>query len=248
MNPNQFTSYSIDRSNSILLVGDEPIVDRMKDLIQNLDTEQSGSSTLKVKYLKYADAKSLEKILKNLSENLSAQDRSTSKITTSIEAHEGTNSLVISADPEVMTAIEDVIASLDIKRAQVLVEAIIVEISDTLAKELGVQILFSGDGSDTPIVSQRFGNPNPDLTAIVGGEVYDTTSGSSSIPTAAQSLLTLDGFAAGVGKYKKDEKSFAAILNVLRKDTDSNVLSTPSILTMDNDCLLYTSPSPRDPE
>ena len=235
MNPNQFTSYSIDRSNSILLVGDEPIVDRMKNLIQNLDTEQSGSSTLKVKYLKYADAKSLEKILKNLSENLSAQDRSTSKITTSIEAHEGTNSLVISADPEVMKAIEDVIASLDIKRAQVLVEAIIVEISDTLAKELGVQILFSGDGSDTPIVSQRFGNPNPDLTAIVGGEVYDTTSGSSSIPAAAQSLLTLDGFAAGVGKYKKDEKSFAAILNVLRKDTDSNVLSTPSILTMDNE-------------
>ena len=90
----------------------------MKNLIQNLDTEQSGSSTLKVKYLKYADAKSLEKILKNLSENLSAQDRSTSKITTSIEAHEGTNSLVISADPEVMTAIEDVIASLDIKRAK----------------------------------------------------------------------------------------------------------------------------------
>ena len=101
---------------------------------------------------------------------------------------------------------------------------------------MGVQILFSGDGSDTPIVSQRFGNPTPDLTAIVGGEVYNTTTGSSaSVPAAAQSLLTLDGFAAGVGKYKKDQKSFAAILNVLRKDTDSNVLSTPSILTMDNE-------------
>lgn len=234
MNPNQFTSYSIDRINSILLVGDIPIVNRMKNLIQNLDTEQTSSSTLKVKYLKYADAKSLEKILKNLSENLSG-DKSKSKIMTSIEAHEGTNSLVISADPEVMMALEDVISNLDIKRAQVLVEAIIVEISDTLAKELGVQILFSGEGSNTPIISQRFGNPNPDLTAIVGGEVYNTTSGSSSLPAAAQSLLTLDGFAAGVGKYKKDKESFAAILNVLRKDTDSNVLSTPSILTMDNE-------------
>ena len=234
MNPNQFTSYSIDRINSILLVGDIPIVNRMKNLIRNLDTEQTSSSTLKVKYLKYADAKSLEKILKNLSENLSG-DKSKSKIMTSIEAHEGTNSLVISADPEVMMALEDVISNLDIKRAQVLVEAIIVEISDTLAKELGVQILFSGEGSNTPIISQRFGNPNPDLTAIVGGEVYNTTSGSSSLPAAAQSLLTLDGFAAGVGKYKKDKESFAAILNVLRKDTDSNVLSTPSILTMDNE-------------
>tara|TARA_E500000081_G_C6120798_1_gene347820 strand:+ start:129 stop:1955 length:1827 start_codon:yes stop_codon:yes gene_type:complete len=237
INPNQFTAYSIDRSNSILLVGDEPIVDRMKALVKNLDTEQTGSNTLKVKYLKYADAKSLEKILKNLSENLSSKDRSNNKIKTSIEAHEGTNSLVISADPEIMISIEDVISSLDIKRAQVLVEAIIVEISDTLAKELGVQILFSGDGSDTPIVSQRFGNPTPDLTAIVGGEVYNTTNGSSlSVPAAGlQSLLTLDGFAAGVGSYKKDQKSFAAILNVLRKDTDSNVLSTPSILTMDNE-------------
>ena len=235
MNPNQFTSYSIDRTNSILLVGDLPIVERMKNLVQSLDTEQTGSSTLKVKYLKYADAKSLEKILKNLSENLSTQGGVNTKIPTSIEAHEGTNSLVISADPDVMSAMENVISSLDIKRAQVLVEAIIVEISDSLARELGVQILFSGDGSNTPVVSQRFGNPNPDLTAIVGGEVYDTTSGLSSLPATAQSLLTLDGFAAGVGKYKKDEKSFAAILNVLRKDTDSNVLSTPSILTMDNE-------------
>ena len=235
MNPNQFTSYSIDRTNSILLVGDLPIVERMKNLVQSLDTEQTGSSTLKVKYLKYADAKSLEKILKNLSENFSTQGGVNTKIPTSIEAHEGTNSLVISADPDVMSAMENVISSLDIKRAQVLVEAIIVEISDSLARELGVQILFSGDGSNTPVVSQRFGNPNPDLTAIVGGEVYDTVSDLSSLPTTAQSLLTLDGFAAGVGKYKKDEKSFAAILNVLRKDTDSNVLSTPSILTMDNE-------------
>ena len=235
MNPNQFTSYSIDRTNSILLVGDLPIVERMKNLVQSLDTEQTGSSTLKVKYLKYADAKSLEKILKNLSENLSTQGGVNTKIPTSIEAHEGTNSLVISADPDVMSAMENVILSLDIKRAQVLVEAIIVEISDSLARELGVQILFSGDGSNTPVVSQRFGNPNPDLTAIVGGEVYDTVSDLSSLPTTAQSLLTLDGLAAGVGKYKKDEKSFAAILNVLRKDTDSNVLSTPSILTMDNE-------------
>ncbi len=235
MNPNQFTSYSIDRTNSILLVGDLPIVERMKNLVQSLDTEQTGSSTLKVKYLKYADAKSLEKILKNLSENFSTQGGVNTKIPTSIEAHEGTNSLVISADPDVMSAMENVISSLDIKRAQVLVEAIIVEISDSLARELGVQILFSGDGSNTPVVSQRFGNPNPDLTAIVGGEVYDTTSGLSSLPATAQSLLTLDGFAAGVGKYTKDEKSFVAILNVLRKDSDSNVLSTPSILTMDNE-------------
>lgn len=232
-NPSQFSSYGIERSNSILLVGDNEIVQRMISLVEGLDTKESGSNSLKVKYLKYANAESLEKILQNLTDNLSSNNAN--KIKTSITAHADTNSLVLSADPEIMISIEEVISKLDIKRAQVLVEAIIVEISDTLSKELGVQLLFSGDGSDTPILSQRFGSVSPDLTAIVGGEVYDTTSGSSSLPAAAASLLSLDGFAAGVGKYSKDEKSFAAILNVLRKDTDSNVLSTPSILTMDNE-------------
>ena len=233
LSQNQFSSYGIDRNNSILLVGDQQIVERMKALVKSLDTKESNSNSLKVKYLKYAEAESLEKILQNLTTDLGSNDAN--KIKTSITAHSDTNSLVISADPEIMISIEEVISKLDIKRAQVLVEAIIVEISDTLSKELGVQLLFSGDGSDTPILSQRFGSVSPDLTAIVGGEVYNTTSGSSSLPAAAASLLSLDGFAMGVGRYSKDEKSFAAILNVLRKDTDSNVLSTPSILTMDNE-------------
>ena len=234
LNANQFNAYAIERNNSLLLVGEDFIVARMLDLIKSLDVEQKGSSTLRVFYLKYAEAIALQEVLSSMSANILSSNQS-NQIKTSITAHQETNSLIISAEPDVMIAIEDLISQLDIKRAQVLVEAIIVEISDTLSRELGVQFLYSGDGTDTPIASQRFGSPSPDLTAIVGGEVYDTTSGSTSIPTAAGSLLTLDGFAAGVGKYTKGQESFALILNVLRKDTDSNVLSTPSILTMDNE-------------
>ena len=230
LNANQFNAYAIERNNSLLLVGEDFIVARMLDLIKSLDVEQKGSSTLRVFYLKYAEAIALQEVLSSMSANILSSNQS-NQIKTSITAHQETNSLIISAEPDVMIAIEDLISQLDIKRAQVLVEAIIVEISDTLSRELGVQFLYSGDGTDTPIASQRFGSPSPDLTAIVGGEVYDTTSGSTSIPTAAGSLLTLDGFAAGVGKYTKGQESFALILNVLRKDTDSNVLSTPSILT-----------------
>ena len=129
-----------------------------------------------------------------------------------------------------MTSITGIISQLDIRRAQVLVEAIIVEISDKLSKDLGFQLLFSGEGSNTPIASQRFGNPTPDLSAIVGGLVPG--GGATAV---LSTLLSLDGFAAGVGKFKKGEDSFAAILNVLAKNSDSNVLSTPSILTMDNE-------------
>lgn len=228
MAPNDFNAYAIERSNSILLFGDNEIVERMKAVVIKLDVKDQGSSSLKVVYLKYADAKELVELLNKMTPNI--DEKSSNKGKTSISAHEETNSLIISAEPDVMTSITGIISQLDIRRAQVLVEAIIVEISDKLSKDLGFQLLFSGEGSNTPIASQRFGNPTPDLSAIVGGLVPG--GGATAV---LSTLLSLDGFAAGVGKFKKGEDSFAAILNVLAKNSDSNVLSTPSILTMDNE-------------
>lgn len=228
MAPNDFNAYAIERSNSILLFGDNEIVERMKAVVIKLDVKDQGSSSLKVVYLKYADAKELVELLNKMAPNI--DEKSSNKGKTSISAHEETNSLIISAEPDVMTSITGIISQLDIRRAQVLVEAIIVEISDKLSKDLGFQLLFSGEGSNTPIASQRFGNPTPDLSAIVGGLVPG--GGATAV---LSTLLSLDGFAAGVGKFKKGEDSFAAILNVLAKNSDSNVLSTPSILTMDNE-------------
>ena len=228
MAPNDFNAYAIERSNSILLFGDQEIVERMKAVVIKLDVKDQGSSSLKVVYLKYADANALVEILNKMTPNI--DEKSSNKSKTSITAHEETNSLIISAEPDVMTSLTGIIQQLDIRRAQVLVEAIIVEISDQLSKDLGFQILFSGEGSNTPIVSQRFGNPTPDLSAIAGA----LTPGGSTTAVLS-TLLSLDGFATGVGKYKKGGDSFAAILNVLAKNSDSNVLSTPSILTMDNE-------------
>jgi general secretion pathway protein D len=228
MAPNDFNAYAIERSNSILLFGDNEIVERMKAVVIKLDIKEQGSSSLKVVYLKYADAKELVELLNKMAPNI--DEKSSNKSKTSISAHEETNSLIISAEPDVMTSITGIISQIDIRRAQVLVEAIIVEISDKLSKDLGFQLLFSGEGSNTPIASQRFGNPTPDLSAIVGGLVPG--GGATAV---LSTLLSLDGFAAGVGKFKKGEDSFAAILNVLAKNSDSNVLSTPSILTMDNE-------------
>ncbi len=227
MAPNDFNAYAIERSNSILLFGDQEIVERMKAVVIKLDVKDQGSSSLKVVYLKYADATALVEILNKMTPNI--DEKNSNKSNTSITAHEETNSLIISAEPDVMTSLTGIISQLDIRRAQVLVEAIIVEISDQLSKDLGFQFLFGGEGSNSPIASQRLGDPNPDLSALVGGL---TTGGTTAV---LSTLLSLDGFAAGVGKYKKGGDSFAAILNVLAKNSDSNVLSTPSILTMDNE-------------
>ena len=135
-----------------------------------------------------------------------------------------------------MKSLEGVIAQLDIRRAQVLVEALIVEISDNLAQELGVQFLFTGDGENAPVVNQRFGTPSPDLVATVGSEVIEDSSISSTMRTrAGTSLLGMEGLSAGVARYRSDGNSFATILSMIGKDADSTVLSTPSIMTMDNE-------------
>ena len=228
MAPNDLNAYAIERSNSVLLFGDQEIVERMKAVVIKLDVKDQGTSSLKVVYLKYADANALVEILNKMTPNI--DEKSSNKGNTSITPHEETNSLIISAEPDVMTSLTGIISQLDFRRAQVLVEAIIVEISDQLSKDLGFQFLFSGEGSNSPIASQRFGNPTPDLSALVGG-----LPPGGSTTAVLSPLLSLDGFATGVGKYKKGGDSFAAILNVLAKNSDSNVLSTPSILTMDNE-------------
>ena len=99
-----------------------------------------------------------------------------------------------------------------------------------------MQFLFLGDGESSPIATQRFGTPNPDLISTIGAETSEDSTISSTMQTrAANSLLALDGLAVGVARYKASGTSFATILNLIAQDADSNVLSTPSIMTMDNE-------------
>jgi len=233
-----FSAIAVERSNSILLRGQIGVIKQIKRVISRLDNNTSQSSNLKVIYLKYAKAEDLTPILEKVAETLEDEIPSeTSKnTTTNIGFHDDTNALIISAQPDILKSLESVISQLDIRRAQVLVEALIVEISDKLARDLGVQFLFSGDGKSSPVATQRFGNPNPDLISTIGSEAIDDSTTSSTMQTrAANSLLALDGLAVGVARYRADGESFATILNLIAQDGDSNVLSTPSIMTMDNE-------------
>ena len=234
-----FTALSVERSNSILLRGQKTVIEQLKGVISKLDSNTSPSSNLKVIYLKYAQAEDLTSILENVALTLEEEQLTSStgtKKTTNISFHSDTNALVISAQPDILKSLESVISQLDIKRAQVLVEALIVEVSDKLARELGVQFLFTGDGDNAPIAAQKFGSPNPELLSTIGSEISDDSSTASTMKTrATNSLLGLEGLAIGVAKYRANAESFAAILNLVSQDGDSNILSTPSIMTMDNE-------------
>jgi general secretion pathway protein D len=233
-----FSAIAVERSNSILLRGQIGVIKQIKRVITRLDSNSSQSSNLKVIYLKYAKAEDLTGILEKVAESLEEEipSESSKKNKTSIGFHNDTNALIISAQPDILKSLESVISQLDIRRAQVLVEALIVEISDKLARDLGVQFLFLGDGESSPIATQRFGTPNPDLISTIGAETSEDSTISSTMQTrAANSLLALDGLAVGVARYKASGTSFATILNLIAQDADSNVLSTPSIMTMDNE-------------
>ena len=233
-----FSAIAVERTNSILLRGQTGVIEQIKRVVLRLDGSSSRSSNLKVIYLKYAKAEDLTGILEKVAESLEAESVSetSKKNTTNIGFHSDTNALIISAQPDILKSLESVISQLDIRRAQVLVEALIVEISDRLARDLGVQFLFAGDGESSPVATQRFGTPNPDLISTIGAETIEDSTTSSTMQTrAANSLLNLDGLAVGVARYRADGESFATILNLIAQDGDSNVLSTPSIMTMDNE-------------
>jgi general secretion pathway protein D len=133
-----------------------------------------------------------------------------------------------------LNSIKNIIAKLDIRRAQVLVEAIVVDLSEKAAKSLGVDTIYTGGDDDSiPIGVTRFSGTGPDLLSIAGASDDDTNV--TLTTTAISSLLNTQGLVAGFGDMTAGENNFVGIINAIASDTDSNILSTPSILAMDNE-------------
>ncbi|HEX6376523.1 MAG TPA: type II secretion system secretin GspD [Allosphingosinicella sp.] len=166
---------------------------------------------------------------------------------------QGANALVIAASTDVQRQLGEVIRQLDTRREQVLVEAIIVEISDNAAKKLGVQLLLAGlGGSNIPFAVTNYSNASPNLLTVAGavaaerlrtttttvnGQVV-TTNQSSPVADALQeaavnSVLGATGGIAGLA-IRSGNALFGAIVNAVKSDSKSNILSTPSIMTLDN--------------
>jgi general secretion pathway protein D len=156
-----------------------------------------------------------------------------------ITSDPATNSLVLSAPPETLNEMERVIAQLDVRRPQVVIEAIIVEVSDTLSRELGLQFLFTGGrDSSIPFAATSYSGSAPSLLALAGALIDDERvgggEGGALSDVAASQLLGSNGILLGGGGQSSNGAIFGALLTAVQGDRDSNVLSTPLITTLDN--------------
>ena len=228
---NQFVAIPFTPSNSVILSANDLITNNILSTLNSLDRDVTSNDSMDVIYLKYARAEDLSAILNSISGSFITDAEGKKTV---ITHHEKTNSLIISSAEDNLNSIRNIVSKLDIRRAQVLVEAIVVDLSEKAATRLGVEAIYSGNDKDSiPVGITRFSGTGADLLAIAGAA--DDETDVTLTTTAVSSLLNTQGLVAGFGDLTKGEDNFVGILNAIADDTDSNILSTPSILAMDNE-------------
>lgn len=215
------------RTNSILMRGDEAARLRLRAIIAHLDTPLAHGGDTHVIHLRYAKAKAVADVLRGVVQSIQRQGGTTpaagGESAVGIQAHKATNALVISAPPEIQAELEVVIRQLDVRRAQVLIEAAIVEVSLNQAAELGVQWAVNGSAGGGPIASTNFTvGSGASIARIIASLRQDQ------LPSLGAGLSLLFGNFTG-------SLRFATLLRALASDSDANILSTPSIVTLDNE-------------
>ena len=221
------------RTNSVLIGGDKNERLRLRTLIAHLDTPLEDGGDTQVRYLRYADA---EELSTKLQQHFSGQVQggaagqagvASAASEISVWADTQTNAIVINAPPKMMRSLMQIVDKLDIRRAQVLVEAIIVEVIADRQSELGVTWAIEGSGSNAPIGVTNF-------PSFMNGVVQLGTAAAGGGTTDPGGLIG-DGITVGVGRLSDSGVSFAAILTALEGNADTNIISTPSVVTTDNE-------------
>ncbi len=247
--PSPVSIVPVEASNSILIRAEPSMINRLSAVVAELDQMGGAKADLSVIALNHADAEELAPLLRELA-GAQTQDAAAAgaagqpavalaRPRAVISFHKATNSIIISGDADIQRTLQEVIAKLDRRRAQVLVEAIIVEISDRAARELGVQyFLGNTEGNRIPFTATDFSSAAPNIFEALGQQIVDgdDTSDAQKLlrDAALRSLLGVSGFAVGLGGSNTDGTIFGAILTAIKEDDTSNVLSTPSVVTLDN--------------
>jgi general secretion pathway protein D len=223
--------YSIvadDRTNSVLLGGDKQERLRLRAIINHMDIPLEISGNTTVIYLRYAKAKDLVPVLTGVSKTFgktkgtaAGANKTSGLENVSIQADESANALVINAAPNIIRSLRTVVSQLDIRRAQVLIEAILAEVTYTNQTQLGVQWAFDGTEGGTKAGAVGILNMSA-IGAPLTGLLQDPP-------------LLSDGLNLGLGTYKNGTPQLAVLLSALAGDTNNNVLATPTLVTMDNE-------------
>ena len=254
---------AVEASNSVLIRAEPTIIARLTGVVAELDRIGETKSDLSVIYLNHADAEEMSTLLRELASSQAvaaggdgaagAPGRSRA----SISFHKPTNSVIISGDADIQRTLQSVVTQLDVRRAQVLIEAIIVELSDSTARSIGVEYFLSGDSTNNsvPFTSVNFSRAQPSILAAAGqqllndstttlvtdqnGNVFQTTEETPNFDTSDLALAAISGLLTsqgvgigGVGTF--GDTVFGGILTAIKSDSDSKILSTPFTTTLDN--------------
>ena len=247
-----------ERTNSVIVSGELQARQRVAEIVKKLDAQQENQGNTRVYYLKYAKAEDLVKVLQGVSNSMvaaaaGAQPQGGAQPTSrgsnrevSIEAHTESNSIIMTAQPDMLRNLEEVIRQVDVRRAQVLVEAIIVEVGETAGINLGVQWVSAQGGM------QQFTNAGVPISTIAGGAAaaqatskgtttttIDPSTNISTTSTTGQTDPDYSKLAGALGAVNgslfgivKDD--WGAVLQAVKADTNSNILATPHLTTLDN--------------
>ena len=222
--PNRVSIVASERTNSLVIKGERYTVARVKQLVSQLDVPANRSGTIKVVRLAHSDATKMAEILNSLVKERKSGENG-GMVEVSVQADEAINALVIRADPANMIDIMDIIDSLDVRRMQVLIEAAIVEVTADFSRQLGSELaLGNASSSTTPLGLTA---PSGTLAQILQGLAI---TGQPSAPTSLGDAPLIAG-----GRLDATGTSFAFIIKALAANGDVNLLSTPSITTMDNE-------------
>lgn len=230
-----FTVIPDERTNSVIINGGRKERLRLRAIIADLDTESEQSGGTQVVYLDYADAEALAPVLQNYADGQGASAsggdgaKASSGATrrpgggangVSVIAEPGANALVVTAPADTMRQIKQVIEQLDIRRGQVLVEAIIAEVSLSRSRKLGVNVA-------------AFNNNGPGAASILDSTTLERVPSLANDGTPLS--LIQQGLNVALGDINDSGTSFALLINALSGNTNTNVLSTPSLITRDNE-------------
>ncbi len=223
-----------ERTNSILIGGDRTTRLQLRAIISHLDTPSETSGDTHVVYLRYAKAKDLATVLTGVGKAKKGNGKAKTPAAVrnqpfDIQADESTNALVITATPTVYRSLASVIRQLDIRRAQVLVEAVIAEVSSDRSAELGVQWILDGSGGNMPVGAINFGGGGTSISSLASAALA-----ASGNPLAAIGAIGT-GMTVGAGRFNSGTFNFAALVRALEGDGATNILSTPNLVTMDNE-------------
>ncbi|MDX1589438.1 MAG: type II secretion system secretin GspD, partial [Oleiphilaceae bacterium] len=216
-----------ERSNRLILRGTTAFRDTVRGLINKLDQPSTTRGTTRVIRLSHADAASVSELLNGLVGEITNEEGSagsTRQTEAAIFPDEGLNALVIRAEPALMNEVEFIIEQLDVRRAQVLIEAAIVEISDNVGNDLGVQWAVGDEsGGSTPVAGTSFDNVGLSLGEVIGAIASE------------QLVAPANGVTIGAGQERSGGFTWGVLIQALASATEANLLSTPSIITLDNE-------------